>query len=404
MGQFNMVTGRYEETPDENIRFVKPWSPSQSALLYDSVKGTPGAQAAVSQEVGNISPDNPLLQPASAPQATPENIDLPQAPMTNGSADRSILKLVEQYGPAAQKALGQQEAGINQIQDQINQVAREPQATNWKPLASFYGLGDAVNTPETPETKREKILALQEKLQSARGSLSTANLANLKDMIQSQVTSRNQERQDQKLQQLITNATNRTDQGADRLSQKVSNDVLNDKQLANATQRIQGAQRIEEQFAAVKSGKIKDTSQFLNDVNAELSQLLIGASNGALGKLERTEYASLPAKGAALMQKLTAEPQSINSPAILKQIEDTIHGLKAVYQKNIDTRADMLKRNYRTKDAQRAVDDAVAGIKNNYGSQSEAQQPQGGLQIGHEEGGHVYLGGDPGNPKSWKEK
>ncbi len=186
--------------------------------------------------------------------------------------------------------------------------------------------------------------------------------------------------------------------------------VVNDPQLKAHTQRVQGANRIQGQLDDIKQGKIVDTNQFLNDLNTEYVNLLTGANNSALGKLERTEYRSTAGDIAGVIQKLSGNPQSIRSPEILKQLETSVAGLKQTYQKNIDTRALQLQRSYaHNPDATQAQKQAIQDMINTNGTGS-APAPASGLlnqsappapKIGDVIQGHKYLGGPPADPNSW---
>lgn len=181
----------------------------------------------------------------------------------------------------------------------------------------------------------------------------------------------------------IANAMNgRVDVQKDNQTAKAVDDVTKDQQLNNSVQRIQGASRIQSQINDIKSGKIVDTKQFLGDLNMEYTNLLSGAQNTALGKQERTEYNTYASDLAGAIQKITGDPTSIHSPAVMNQLETSVGSLKQTYQNQVNTRATMLQRNYpHNPDATQAQKDKIKEMISNYGNQQQPQQG-GGLLAG----------------------
>jgi hypothetical protein len=152
--------------------------------------------------------------------------------------------------------------------------------------------------------------------------------------------------------------------------------VTKDPQLASHIQRIQGLGRVKSQIDDIKSGKLVDTEQLVNEINSEYVNAMTGSNNAALGKQERTEYKTAAGKWANIKQTITGNPESIKSPEIIKQIEDQVNSLNENYQSILKTRAKSLQREYRhnpdaTKAQQKAIEDLIA----NYGSNSNTSQP-----------------------------
>lgn len=150
--------------------------------------------------------------------------------------------------------------------------------------------------------------------------------------------------------------------------------IVKDPEMGRHIQRIQGADRIQNQIDAAKSGKIKDTSQLLAEINAEYNALITGAQNAALGKLERTEYTTMASHLGSIMQKISGDPQSINSPQIMNQLETAVKELRATYQQNVQNRTKLIRRNYAHNPAAVAEQDrAIQEMLGQYGS-----DPSGG--------------------------
>ena len=105
--------------------------------------------------------------------------------------------------------------------------------------------------------------------------------------------------------------------------------------------------------------------------------LLTNSNNAALGKQERTEYRTAAGNMAAVMQQLSARPESINSPEILKQIEAGIKDLKGTYRKAVDRRGELLRRSFpHNPQAQTELNRAIEDFKAQYGTAGEEPEAQ----------------------------
>lgn len=166
----------------------------------------------------------------------------------------------------------------------------------------------------------------------------------------------------------------------DNQSSQAVDKVKNNPQLNQYIQRVQGANRIQSQLEDVKSGKIVDTNQFLNDLNTEYVNLLTGSNNAALGKQERTEYRTTAGDLASIIQRIKGSPESVRSPEIMKQLETSVQGLKQTYQRSVNTRAQELQRDYKhNPDAVAAQQKAIQDTIQNYGAPPEQSQASQGL-------------------------
>jgi hypothetical protein len=213
-----------------------------------------------------------------------------------------------------------------------NQIAEnDPESDVSQKLASARGLMAASGNAKIPSNIYSGLSASQQKeLDPLTKTDLSGQFGILKSMMNPLA--------EIKREQMYTAKDNQAAQAVDK--------VTNDPQLKNHAQRIQGADRILGQLGEAKQGKIVDTNQLLNDINTEYVNLLTGANNSALGKQERTEYTTMAGNLAALKQKLSGDPQSINSPEILNQLETQVRSLKSNYQGMYSDRANSLKRNY----------------------------------------------------------
>lgn len=149
--------------------------------------------------------------------------------------------------------------------------------------------------------------------------------------------------------------------------------VTKDDVLRDLSQRIGSAQTMESQLADVRAGRMIDTKQFLGDLSLEYTNMITNSKNAALGKTERTEYSSAAGDLAGVIQKLTKDPTSINSPNIIKQIETGLHSMHHVYARRYDQRADILQRDFRyNPDATSQMRDKIREVKQQFGQASLA--------------------------------
>src|ERR1019366_2493191 len=85
--------------------------------------------------------------------------------------------------------------------------------------------------------------------------------------------------------------------------------INNDTLLNSYTQRIQGANRIDAQLAAVKSGKITDTRQLLAEITRELQAAQTGSNQTSEGSTERQSYDTASASLAGVYQRISGHPE-----------------------------------------------------------------------------------------------
>lgn len=290
------------------------------------------------------------------------------------------------YKKAAAQSRLDQDANLDDIQKYINDLKAKGQGVDWSPLAALADsmspgksnlLAAAKETAPMSSDERDKMLAnLQMSLGKERNQASQESLSAMAQQM-------NYEKQQQQMAETARHNSaieavgmgrndvmgGRVKLGQDNQIIALDKMVINDPQLKTYVPRIQGADRILGQLGDVRAGKMVDTNQFLNDINTEYVNLLTGANNSALGKQERTEYSTAAGKLASVQQQLTAHPESINSPDILKQIETGVKSLKQTYQQNYDARAGQLK----------------VQLKNNPGASdqqaSKIQEMQGGYGV-----------------------
>lgn len=340
-----------------------------------------------------------MAQQAGAPMTPPPPAENPmsQIPVSQAfSGPGDLMGLKEKF----KQHQNMQDLETGKLRDYLQQYSAMEQPTDYRALAAFIGsmgqgnsqLLTAANAqaPESRIKRTENLIGYQEKLAKNVGDTKSAN--EYLRLLQGQ------QRAD-----AFSSRANAATAGVgiryDAQSSKAVDTVMNDKQLGQHVQRIQGADRILGQIADTKEGKIIDTNQLLNDINTEYVNLLTGANNSALGKQERTEYRTLSGDVAAQMQRIRAQPQSINSPEIIRQLETSVSELRKLYQKNVDVRSSALQRSFpHNPQAQAAQRDAIKTMMSNYGSVQQLPPPQ----VGDIVDGHRFLGGDAHDENNWE--
>ncbi len=177
--------------------------------------------------------------------------------------------------------------------------------------------------------------------------------------------------------------------------------ITNDSQLNTLSQRIIGVRTIKDQIAAVKRGEIVDTKQLLGDINAEYLKLVTNSSSPALGKLERTEYTSTASDLAGIIQKITGNPQSINSPDIMNQLEKQIDHADRIYRKSYAQRAPSKKVNLVSNpNANAEQDRVIKDLTDQFGP--EAVAPNAALSPEDQEAINWAKKANPKDPRAIK--
>lgn len=100
--------------------------------------------------------------------------------------------ILAKYSALADKAINEQQAGIDQLGDQIKQAGALPQGLNFVPLAAMAKFLNPENdfvkeaqmmAPPTPEARADKLLGLQDMLQKRKESLTKSQLDSLAEQI-----------------------------------------------------------------------------------------------------------------------------------------------------------------------------------------------------------------------------
>lgn len=91
------------------------------------------------------------------------------------------------YRTAVQNSLNQQKSGIDQLQNQVNDIAKKPGEIDWSPLASYFDstvegskLSQGYKAPESQEQKDQRVALLNDQIQKSRQGLSDKEIDAMK--------------------------------------------------------------------------------------------------------------------------------------------------------------------------------------------------------------------------------
>lgn len=147
----------------------------------------------------------------------------------------------------------------------------------------------------------------------------------------------------------------------------VKNEIAQDTQSSKAADTIHNDKRViqlSSQLDQLERGRrILDqpniTNQEFNDYQQEIQSAISGASGGALGKLERTEYVTLQGQLAALKQKITGKPEDAVPTEIVDRLKDLADHTKDIMSAHRVTRAQNLVRPFAHNPAAEAAQQAA---------------------------------------------
>lgn len=143
----------------------------------------------------------------------------------------------------------------------------------------------------------------------------------------------------------------------DDQTSRAANTIHNDKRVVQLSQQLDQLER---------GRRILDqptiTNQEFNDYQQEIQSAISGASGGALGKLERTEYTTAQQELANLKQKITGRPQDAVPRELVERLKGLADHTKEMMAMHRSNRAQTLVRPYAhnpdAEDAQRKAAEA----------------------------------------------
>jgi hypothetical protein len=260
------------------------------------------------------------------------------APLPNGPAsqmpvpyDVMMRDMANQYGLKAKEALVQQQQGLGQLEDNLNEMRRTPRGLDFTAAAAF---SDSMNPgsnltqaaiamkPETEAQRAEKLLALQGNLQQRKSDMSKNNLAALKEQIDAYKASKidplDVEMKKAKINFYGQGRQNLQDQ---RLAEAAHKGILanieHNKPMQQKLQQIQGL----DNAGAMIEHAPEVTPQLFHDYQ----QAVVGAivrGNSGVGERAERYLTSAGISGTKIKQFFSGEPGDIGKDnAMLKAIQ-----------------------------------------------------------------------------------
>lgn len=382
------------------------------------------AQALLS---AGVNPNIPLsMIPQQTKDAVTRSMKIKmKGPMSQTAVDQNTLAQdrIQQYDALSKEALNTQQAGIEQLQDQINQAGKVRQGLDYTPFAGMARFLDPSNDftkeamatrPQTNVERADKMIALQQALQQRKEAMSKDQLAALGEQIKAAKQS-NPLELESKLSTIRRNnamadafspggmKANMQEQSiAEREHSKILGELNHNKGLVmkmNAIQGIDNAGKIIEDAPTV-------TPQIFHDYQ----QALVGAitrGNSGIGERAERYMKSAGIDAATVRQYLSGDPVSIPSGKenllyqatqefaksergnIEKQYGDIMKSV-STGQGHIYDKHPLLKKD---------LDDKIQSMRSMI-----APSVPGGPSVGEEHDGYVFKGGDPADKNNWEKK
>ncbi len=271
-----------------------------------------------------------LLELSTQPQAQDY---LQQFTQMISSPEEQALK--KEYEAASKAAIAEQQKGVSDNEAYLRSIEQKGPATNWTPLTSLVNSWtgsklDQGYQSENPEAFQQKMFALKNQLQGQKKGVTDENLAMLKN----------------KLSQMDMLKLIRAQQGNSRLDQRSESlGLMKDRMAADAVKAIdnhpiiQGAAKQLNQLQIDRHTIEQSpliTPQILHEISNGIANALGGGRSVGLGMAEMQDLSTSQTYFAALEQKLTNSPVEGASPAVKKQVIDTLNRLEEAYGKNLE--------------------------------------------------------------------
>ncbi len=147
------------------------------------------------------------------------------------------------------------------------------------------------------------------------------------------------------------------------------------------------------------------TNQMLNEIQNDYANAITGGRQAAQGTIHDQQMQTAQARLANLKQYVTGAPEQAATPEQIKYFKTAFNELKGLNQQIRKSRIDTLSEGSDAAYGNEGPFGRVIGTqRKNANGQGliAAPAPQSGPKIGDVEDGHVFLGGNPADPKSWR--
>lgn len=385
-----------EMAPIDPMMVAEPAPPEEDEFSDPTPAEVPMEEPAP-EEMVNPQTGVPESLTKAAKPASQQFIEMMQSPEYQAK--------VAEYNDLVKKSLGDQRAGIADNENAIKEIEGLDTQVDLSPLAAYVDsqtgskFSQSYARPDSKEDRIKKVLGLKNQLQLQRQGLTKQELDLLKSSLMG-----------------LGGKSGGREAGTQARSDRAYNlkvDDAIDKRYAQATKDA-------ESKGAEYNNLIENLdSGDLSTITASLSKFarLVGDEKGALseGDTGRVMAKDLEQRAQEIQRYFTGGGKLNNHmvQSMKKMADQGRKFLKYSYNKKIGKTRDSLKALPAYKDApgvdslyevnSKLLEDVFAPRKMSMMAQSKPmKKASGGLQIGTVQDGHVYMGGDPANPSSWK--
>lgn len=347
-------------------------------------------------------------------------------------------QMLKQFATSEKNYAGQQAAHqmeIDKLKEGLAKYQSSQPGINFTPLAAlsdaWYGgnltAAAQAGAPETAAARAKNIAAMQEAITREQGQIPKEELDMMKTKLaqmgymderalKAEVAKLNAAAKVAGTATTQTTAGKRIEMMDKRLNLQVDKEarstVNNDSVLKQFVPRLEGAAKIGELIGAARKGEVVSNQALLGQLNAEIARLETGSQSPGLHASEKTELLDAAAEISAIRDRITGQPSDAVRPEVMDAADKLVKELSGSYMKGIDSRMDSLRAGM-TPEQQKIVDAKHESLKATYTPRFGGWYGIGAAHGAHGAGpvapkvgevvdGHVFLGGDPSKPESWR--
>ena len=331
--------------PDLKNQYMTPIDPSQLAQLQDQLpKNAEDFQKMkLKAQAGNLGLDangNVVLNSQVAAQAPQQKPMMPTGMMPDSYVEGkdNYIANRRKKDELVSRDLAQQASGINQLQDQYNQIAQQSRPVDWSALAAYFDstvpgskLMQGYTPPETEAQKQQRLMNIQEKIQAAKQGLSASEIAAMKESLNSDLIHNSMG-----LQRAQLNDTRLMNQ-ADMLRKSVDKDDVIKSQDSVLSNIGRGIDRLK------KPGVVNDN--LWKEIQSDFAQALMGGRLTSEGAQARTQMDMIESQIAHLKQKWESMPANVDAAQAKSYLLEQMQALAQYSQDVKNQRVNYIKHN-----------------------------------------------------------
>lgn len=284
--------------------------------------------------------------------------------------------VMNQMMASNRKAHSDEEQGIQDQENYLNQLKSQKPQTDLTPLLQFvdaqtgsnYTQGYQKQRPMTDDERAKTVAALQNAINQRKGDLSK----NDADMFRTALTA----------SAMLNRGGGMEDIRAKQLElqqQKAAENKVNQDKYLNAyTQRMEGVNRIQDLMDKAAAGKVVPNAQIKGMIEEELARLEQNQQNLALGHVERQTMNAAQNKLAKALEFVSGNPQDSITMGQMKQLQGVIDTLAPVYKSQYENRFKFLTNSAQNDVEKRIYNQKYSDFNNLYGSRFKTQPASSG--------------------------